>query len=308
MIILLKKSARQISISRSGVKQTTIISRKIYELPLEKRFIKITGMLEEEKNGTFQYKKETEKVGIILPTYNEKKNIALLIPVIEEIFEKYGINGYIFVVDDNSADGTSMLALDFAKHYHNIIVIQRPGKLGLGSAYRIGFKRAIALGMDLIFEMDADWSHRPSYIPKFLSCIKKYDADLVIGSRYCHKGSTKKWPASRKLISFGANLITSVALGVKQTKDTTSGFRAYRAGTLDKIDYSSLVTNGYAWQIETLYRASSKKQRIREIPIIFHEREVGKSKLGGDDIKEFLVFLIRAFLNRITFGVFHKSP
>ncbi|MHA1847029.1 MAG: polyprenol monophosphomannose synthase [Promethearchaeota archaeon] len=238
-------------------------------------------------------------LAIILPTYNERKNLTLLVPVLEDIFEKNDINGHIIIVDDNSKDGTARVAIKFARVYKNIVVIQRPAKLGLGSAYRIGFKKALSMGKKIIMEMDADLSHRPSYIPKFLKCIEKYDSGLVIGSRYCSKGATKDWPLKRKVISHGANFITRMMFNIKQTKDVTSGFRAYKAETLKKIQYNDLETNGYAWQIETLYKTRKSKISIKEIPIIFYEREIGQSKLGFDEIKEFLIFLIKTQVKRV---------
>ncbi|MBD3186884.1 glycosyltransferase [Candidatus Bathyarchaeota archaeon] len=275
----------------------TIISKEIYELPDDQRFIRISSAIDDRDDERIF---EGDKVSIVLPTYNEKKNLLLLVPVIEEIFQKFKINGNIIVVDDNSIDETALVALRFAKAFRNITVIQRPGKLGLGSAYRIGFKYALDHGSKFIFEMDADLSHRPSYIPKFLKCAKKYEAGLVIGSRYCGKGSTRDWPLKRKLISFSANLLTRVALRIKQTRDITSGFRAYNAETLRAIKYDMLTTNGYAWQIETLHRTKQAKMKIKEIPIIFHNREMGKSKLGPDDVKEFIIFLVKAAFNKFA--------
>ncbi|MHA1998424.1 MAG: polyprenol monophosphomannose synthase [Promethearchaeota archaeon] len=277
----------------------TIISKEIYELPEEKRFIKISNVKNEGQGKKEDHISSRDGLVIVLPTYNERKNLLLLIPVIEEIFENHFIDGRIIIVDDNSEDGTADVAIKFAKVFKNIIVIQRPGKLGLGSAYRLGFKHALATGKEFVMMMDADLSHRPSYIPTFLKCIKKYNAGLVIGSRYCKSGSTKDWPTSRKLVSHGANFFTRIALGVKQTKDMTSGYRILRADTLRAIDYNNLSTNGYAWMIEMLYRTRRAKHEIREIPITFYERELGQSKLGGGDIKEFVIFLFKAMYGRI---------
>lgn len=274
----------------------TIISKEIYELPVDQRVIKISNVAESSENPNSL--RSGPNVAIVLPTYNERKNIQLLVPVIEEIFDNHDINGHLIIVDDSSKDGTAAVAIQLAKAYKNIVVIQRPGKLGLGSAYRQGFKRALEMGKDIIFNMDADLSHRPSYIPIFLKCMESTGAGLVIGSRYCKNGATRGWPLKRRLVSFTANLLTSIALGVKQTKDMTSGFRAYRASVLDAIDYQHLVTDGYAWMIEMLYRTRRAKQKIREIPIVFHEREIGQSKLGSGDIKEFLAFLVRATMHR----------
>ena len=277
-------------------KHMTIIAKEIYELPLERRFIKISNVAEEE--GNCSAPRHGPNIAIVLPTFNEQKNLQLLVPVIEEIFEKHDINGHLIIVDDNSRDGTAKIAIGLAKVYKNIVVIQRPGKLGLGSAYRQGIKRALEMGKDIIFEMDADLQHRPSYIPFFLKCLERTGAGLVIGSRYCNAGATRNWSFKRKLVSFSANFLTSIALGVKQTKDMTSGFRAYKAGVLEAIGYGDLTTNGYAWQIETLYLTRRSKHKIREIPIVFHEREIGHSKLGSGDVKEFMIFLVKATIGR----------
>lgn len=238
------------------------------------------------------------RVGIVLPTLNEGCNLVRLIPAIEAIFARHAIDGHLFIVDDNSRDGTVAVVQGFARSYQNITFIQRPEKLGLGSAYRLGFKHALRAGMAIVFEMDADLSHRPSYIPLFLECMDNTGADLVIGSRYCDRGGTNGWPIKRKVISFVANAITQLALGVDQTRDITSGFRAYTAKTLCSIGYETLETNGYAWQIETLYKARMLRHVIREIPITFHERNVGESKLGKQDISEFLRFLCKNILSR----------
>lgn len=282
----------------------TIISKAIYELPESERFIKISNGIKiksDEKDGSGHLK---EKVAIVLPTYNERENLLLLIPVIQEIFEKRDINGYLIIVDDNSKDGTAKIAIRFARTYQNIVVIQRPGKLGLGSAYRLGFKKALDMDMDIIFEMDADLSHRPSYIPEFIKNIKNTGAGLVIGSRYCGNGATKDWPFTRKLISHGGNFITRIMLGINKTKDMTSGFRAYTADTLRAIHFKNFTTNGYAWQIETLYYTTIRQKNVSEIPIVFHEREIGQSKLGTGDVKEFLVFLLKTMFQRVK-KIFH---
>jgi dolichol-phosphate mannosyltransferase len=276
----------------------TFIPRAMQELPAAARFIRILNAPRERLEGRGTGADSRKKVGIVLPTLNEGRNLERLVPLLEDILVKHGIDGQLFIVDDNSRDGTADIVMRFAREYKNVTFIQRPGKLGLGSAYRLGFKHALKAGMDVIFEMDADLSHRPSYIPAFLDCMEKRNADLVIGSRYCDNGGTDGWPLKRRVISFVANAFTQLALGVNQTRDMTSGFRAYKARTLESIGYGSLETNGYAWQIETLYKTQLRHHVIREIPITFHERDIGKSKLGGEDIKEFISYLCRALFSR----------
>nr|MDO8109114.1 polyprenol monophosphomannose synthase [Candidatus Sigynarchaeota archaeon] len=241
----------------------------------------------------------------MLPTYNERENIITLIPELEKILDALlDYESFLMIVDDNSKDGTGDIAVRFAREYKNIVVIRRPEKLGLGSAYRIGFKHAIAIGAEIIFMMDSDLSHRPTYIPNFLTCIKKCGAGLVIGSRYCKDGSTNGWPLKRKMMSFGANFIARILLGMGHVHDTTSGFRAFRTDTLEKIDYNTVISNGYSFLGELLFRVKQQKIPVKEIPIIFYEREHGSSKLGKNEIKGFLMFATRAFFHRLT-KLFH---
>ena len=268
-------------------------------VPEKRRSIKIFGLtnisaVKQQVTGQTQ-----DKVGIILPTYNERENIIQLVPALEKMFNTNHIDGYLFFVDDNSADGTGQEALRFAHQYNNIIVIRRPGKFGLGSAYRVGFEYAIASGMDIIFMMDSDLSHRPSYIPVFLSAMKKTGADFVIGSRYCKGGGTSGWPLKRKMISGGANLLSRILLGLTHVHDTTSGFRAFKANTLEQIEYNTVLSNGYSFQGELLSRFKAARLNIQEVPIIFYERIHGSSRLGSHEIKGFLFFTIKTVFDRI---------
>ncbi|MHA1699023.1 MAG: polyprenol monophosphomannose synthase, partial [Promethearchaeota archaeon] len=257
----------------------TIISKDIYELPENKRVIRISNSVN-VKNEEKSNPNPRCKITIILPTYNERENIHILIPQLEKLIEKNNFNGYLIIIDDNSKDGTAEISLEFARAYKNIIVIQRPTKLGLGSAYVIGFKYAIEkLGSEFIIMMDSDLSHRPGYIPTFLKCIKHEDAGLIIGSRYCKDGGTEQWPFLRKLISYSANFLSRFLLGL-YPRDVTSGFRCFKAETLKKINYNTLHSNGYSFMEELVFRTKEKKIKIRETPIIFYERRYGYSKLG----------------------------
>ncbi|MBN2154387.1 MAG: polyprenol monophosphomannose synthase [Candidatus Lokiarchaeota archaeon] len=285
----------------------TATPRATKKPPVAARIVKVINPPKAQPEARGTRADPRKRVGIVLPTLEEGRNLQRLLPMLEDTFARHGIDGHLFVVDDNSRDGTDGIVRGFAREYGNITLIQRPGKLGIGSAYRLGFKHALRAGMDVIFEMDADLSHRPSYIPAFLECMERHDAGLVIGSRYCDNGGTRGWPLERRVISFVANVFTQLALGVSQTRDMTSGFRAYKSSTLGSIDYGVLTTNGYAWQIETLYRAHMGQSVIREIPILFHEREVGKSKLGYDDVKEFIIFLSKTLVRRLKLVVRHAA-
>ncbi len=276
----------------------TVTPRSTQELPTTARIIKILKAPQEQHEGRSTRATSRKRVGIVIPTLDEGRNLERLLPKIEDILAKHAIDGQLFIVDDNSRDGTVDIVMRIAMEYKNVTFIERPGKLGIGSAYRLGFKHALKAGMDVIFEMDADLSHRPSYIPAFMDCMENSNADLVIGSRYCDNGGTSGWSLKRRVISFIANAFTQLALGVNQTRDMTSGFRAYKAKTLKSIGYGSLVTNGYAWQIETLYKTRLRHHVIREIPIMFYERDIGKSKLGREDIMEFILYLCKALFSR----------
>lgn len=229
---------------------------------------------------------------IIIPTYNERENIARLIPLIQEVFNDYNVKGEIIIVDDNSPDKTGNLAEEFAKIYGNIRVIHRKEKLGLGSAYKTGFKEAKG---KIVFEMDADHSHDPRAIPLFIEQIEK-GADVVIGSRYITGGSIVGWPFQRKLISKYANLLANFILGIN-VKDATSGYRAYTRRALNDIDIDTIKSTGYAFQLEMAHRARKKSFKIFEIPITFVDRKTGKSKLSRTEILKFFstVFRLKFF-------------
>jgi len=284
----------------SGLPAMTITLKSIFSVPVAKQYIRILVPANTYMQEKHVVDVQREKVAIVLPTYNEKKNIIRLIPELEDVLESEGVEGHIIVVDDNSTDGTGKEAIRLALAYGNITVIQRPGKLGIGTAYRAGFKRAIQMGMDVVFEMDADLSHRPKYIPKFLECLRKTGAGLVIGSRYCKGGGTDGWPFTRKMISFSANFIARIILGLNRVHDTTSGFRAFKVSTLKEIDYDTVLSDGYSFQGEMLFRVHQNHTLIKEIPFIFYERKYGTSKLGNSEIKGFILNTTRTVLYRIA--------
>jgi dolichol-phosphate mannosyltransferase len=240
------------------------------------------------------------KVGIAIPTYNEKANLTALIEELSRVFEPLKISFRIVIVDDNSTDGTGDLADNLAGRYQYISVIHRPRKLGLGSAYKDAFKFLLNdPEVTVIMEMDADLSHRPEYIPSLLSKIDE-GYDLAIGSRYIEGGGVdKEWTPMRRLISKSANFLTVMFAGLN-VKDATGGFRAYESYALRMIDLSKIRTNGYAFQIDMLSQCSNAGCEIAETPIFFYERKHGKSKLARTSILEFIKTLEAAFFNRIS--------
>lgn len=210
---------------------------------------------------------------IVIPTYNERDNISLLIEKIKNV--KKDIE--ILVVDDNSPDGTAKIVEELQSKFNDVYLIKRPKKMGIGTAYITGFKWGIKNGYDYIFELDADFSHDPTSIPNFIAKIK--ENDLVIGSRYVKKGRIEGWPFSRKLLSYFANLYAKTVTGVS-VKDMTAGYKCYKTSVLSQIDLDSIKTDGYGFQIEIKTKAWRKGFKITEIPITFYERRAGVSKLS----------------------------
>ena len=235
---------------------------------------------------------------IIIPTYNEKENIRILIPQIIEVFKQncFSTEGKIVVVDDNSPDGTSKVVEEFMKRYKNVFLLKRNAKTGLGSAYIAGFQYALELGADIIFEMDGDCSHDPNDIGRFLDELENgYDA--VVGSRYIKGGDIPEWDFHRRLISKGGNFFARIVAGIP-IHDCTSGYRAIRASLLREIDLDELKADGYAFQISLLHSLLERNAKIKEIPITFMERRSGESKLGNGDIREFFITSFRLRLRR----------
>jgi dolichol-phosphate mannosyltransferase len=230
--------------------------------------------------------KNMQKTVIVIPTYNEKKNIIRLI---ERIFHLNIPNLEVLVVDDNSPDGTAEYVIKLKEKFP-VDLIKRKGKLGLGSAYICGFKKALEKKAQYIFEMDADFSHDPDDIISMLKAIQS--ADLVIGSRKVAGGKIIGWGIVRKIMSNGAMWFSRTLLGLK-VKDVTSGFRCFRSEVLKQIDLDTIKSNGYAFQEELLYRVQKKEYRIKEIPVVFVDREEGHSKLSKKDIIEFFIIMIK---------------
>jgi dolichol-phosphate mannosyltransferase len=219
------------------------------------------------------------RVVIVMPTYNERQNLEIIAGRIREAVP----DADLLVVDDNSPDGTGDLADKLAEADPRVQVLHRTEKAGLGRAYVAGFTKALAEGYDLIVEMDADGSHRPEDLPRLLAA--EAGADAVIGSRYVPGGTVVNWPASRQVLSKGANLYTRLMLGVR-VKDATGGFRVYRAATLRRIGLDGIQSAGYCFQVDMTLRVLQAGLRITEVPITFVERERGASKMSRSVILE----------------------
>lgn len=224
---------------------------------------------------------------IIIPTYNEAENLESLV---KQIFALNIPDLNIIVVDDNSTDGTGTLADKLSSQF-SLTVIHRPHKLGLGSAYLDGFTQAFSLGADIIFEMDADFSHDPHDLPRMIEQINN-GYDVVIGSRRIAGGNVQGWSFRRNLQSQAAMAFARFILGLK-TRDITAGFRCYRASALSQIKLAGIKSNSYAFQEEMIYSLEKKGFTIKEIPVIFIDRKYGKSKLGIKDIIEFFSTIFR---------------
>lgn len=228
---------------------------------------------------------------IIIPTYNEKENITRLIP---EIL-KLKIDTDILVVDDGSPDGTGEAVEKIARKNKHIKVMHRNGKLGLGSAYVQGFKYAIKQKYDLIFQMDADFSHQPKYLKSLIHESEKYD--LVLGSRWVKGGGVTGWAWYRYVSSWSANLIARTLLSLKP-RDITTGFRCYHRKVLETINLEGIVSAGYAFLEELIYRTQKAGFTIGETPIIFVDRTSGQSKMTMKEISTSAKAIFRLFFRR----------
>ena len=234
-----------------------------------------------------------ERALVIIPTYNEANNIPQLIPLVLDQDECLDI----LIVDDGSPDGTGKIADGLAAENGRVHVLHREKKLGLGTAYKAGFKWALEREYECIFEMDADFSHDPKHLPEFLAAIA--DADLVLGSRYLEgRVTVVNWPMPRLVLSYGANIYARIVTGHKLW-DATGGFKCFRRRVLEAIDLDRVHSNGYAFQIEMSLRASKKGFRIKEIPIVFVDRTDGTSKMSGRIVREAIWMVWRLRLQSI---------
>tara|TARA_A100001234_G_scaffold15275_1_gene12132 strand:+ start:621 stop:1349 length:729 start_codon:yes stop_codon:yes gene_type:complete len=226
---------------------------------------------------------------VVIPTYNEIDNIAEFITQILEF------NVSLLIVDDNSPDGTGEFVETILDQNNKIHLLKRNSKLGLGSAYRDGFKWGLARDYEYFIEMDADFSHSFDDLEKILN--KSLSFELVIGSRYVNGGGSVGWDLKRRLLSKYANKFSSIFLK-SNLNDMTSGFRCYSRNALEKVDYANTKSDGYAFQIEMSLRCAEKNLLIDEVPIIFNERRLGKSKMSKKIVREAFVFLIKNGVKR----------
>lgn len=221
----------------------------------------------------------TQRALIIFPTYNEKENIEKIVHAVLPLDPRINV----LIVDDNSPDGTGKIADKLCETQEKVNVLHREKKEGLGRAYLAGFKWALERDYDLIFEMDADFSHGPQYIKDFLKEIENYD--LVIGSRYISGVNVVNWPMMRLLLSYYANVYTRLVTGLP-LKDATSGFKCFRKEVLQAINLDNVKANGYSFQIEMSMRTWKKGFRMKEIPIVFVDRVEGHSKMSKKIVRE----------------------
>ena len=227
-----------------------------------------------------------EKAVVIVPTYNERENIRAIIAAVHEADDRLDL----LVVDDNSPDGTGDLVAEAAKTSGRVHLMRRPGKMGLGTAYRDGFQWALKRPeYEYIIEMDADFSHDPSHLPVFLAAAE--NADFVLGSRYLNGNVTVvNWPMRRLMLSYGANVYARIVTGMRLW-DATGGFKCFHRRVLEGIELADVRSNGYAFQIEMSFRAFRKGFKAVEIPIVFTDRTQGTSKMNQGIVREAVVMV-----------------
>jgi len=232
---------------------------------------------------------------VVIPTYNEAANLAEVLPLVRTAAP----DASVLVVDDNSPDGTADLAEELGARLGSIHVLRRPGKSGIGNAYRAGFRWGLERGYDAFVEMDADLSHDPAELPKLLGGLGR--ADLVIGSRYVPGGSIPNWPWHRRLLSEAGNRYAALMLGMR-VRDLTSGYRVYADRVLRDLDFEGLRADGYGFQIEMAFRAHRRGHAVTEMPIRFVDRVEGESKMSGRIIVEALLLVTVWGIKRLLGG------
>jgi len=242
-----------------------------------------------------------KKLAIVIPTYNERENIELLVGEILDL----QIDLEIIIVDDNSPDGTGELADELASAHPGVQVVHRPGKLGLGTAHIAGMAKALADDASLVLTMDADFSHHPRYIPSMVTALEEFD--VVIGSRYAPGGGTLYCTLPRRVLSWGANAFARAVLSL-HAGDATAGFRGYRRAVLESIELDGIVSNGYSFLIELLYRCQRLGWTIGEVPITFENRQRGASKISKSEIFRAMQTVIRLGQERlkVKLGLRHR--
>jgi dolichol-phosphate mannosyltransferase len=223
---------------------------------------------------------ENARVWLVIPTYNESANVEAIVEAVRDALPP---PRRVLIVDDDSPDGTGRIADRLAEKHDDVGVLHRRRKAGLGPAYVAGFGEALAGGAELVAQMDADFSHDPQDLPRLLEAAG--DADLVLGSRYVDGGTVAEWGPGRRAVSRWGSAYARVALGIDVT-DLTGGFKVFRRAVLEAIDLESLASLGYAFQVETTFRAIKAGFRVVEVPIVFRDRRVGASKMSGGIVLE----------------------
>jgi dolichol-phosphate mannosyltransferase len=239
-------------------------------------------------------------VVVCLPTYNERDNLGPMVRALDDVVRRHELDARVLVIDDSSPDGTGELADRLTGEFRFLSVLHRPKKDGLGPAYLAGFVWALATDADRIVEMDCDFSHDPEDLPRLLAATE--NADLALGSRYVEGGGTRNWSLARRAVSRFGSLYARILLGVG-VRDLTGGFKCFRRSVLEAIGLERISTKGYAFQIETTYRALKVGCRVVEVPIVFSEREAGKSKMSRAIVLEAMAKVpalrLRALLGRL---------
>ena len=230
------------------------------------------------------------RVAVCLPTFNEAENVGAMLDAVLGVFDDNGIDGRILVIDDASPDGTAAIVEERAREEPRVAVLRRARKEGLGRAYRDGFRRVLDDGADVVVQMDCDFSHDPSAIPSLLAALD--DADFALGSRYVRGGGVVGWPLLRQAISKGGCWYARILLGIP-VQDLTGGFKAWQSAVLEYLLGRSIDARGYGFQIQMTYEAMLAGYRVREIPIVFHERVRGESKMSVDVVREAAIMVPR---------------
>jgi dolichol-phosphate mannosyltransferase len=240
------------------------------------------------------------RVVVCLPTYNERDNLEPMVRALDDVFRRHELDARVLVIDDSSPDGTGELADRLTGEFRFLSVLHRPKKEGLGPAYLAGFVWALATDADRMVEMDCDFSHDPEDLPRLIAATE--NADLALGSRYVQGGGTRNWGLGRQAVSRFGSLYARILLGVG-IRDLTGGFKCFRRSVLEGIGLERISTKGYAFQIETTYRALKAGSRVVEVPIVFSERETGTSKMSRGIVLEAVAKVpalrLRAALGRL---------
>lgn len=225
---------------------------------------------------------------VVVATYNERENIESLVTQI--LANAAGC--HVLVIDDNSPDGTGDLAREMASNDERVELLERPTKLGLGTAYLAGFHHAITHGYDRVVTMDADFSHHPRHLPAILARAEEPGVDIVIGARYVKGGGVVGWPLWRRVLSFSANTFARTMLGLKP-HDCTGAYRCYARRVVEELEFDAVVSHGYSALLEILWHCQRARYRIEEVPITFIDRELGQSKVSQSEIFRGLTTVLR---------------